>query len=107
MVEQELPKLTTRVRFSSPAPIVRAFAMTKLKPTAIGTSTGVVIPKEMLARLNVATGDVLYAVETPDGGYRLTRDPDFAARMDKADEIVRRYRNTLNALSTGPSAADS
>ncbi len=39
--------------------------MTVLKLTAIGTSTGVIIPKEMLARMNVSKGDTLYAVEAP------------------------------------------
>ena len=74
--------------------------MTKLKLTAVGTSTGVVIPKEMLSRLNVRKGDALYAVEMADGGYRLTPyDPSFAEKMDKADEIMRRYRNTLRALA--------
>ena len=74
--------------------------MTKLKLTAVGTSTGLIVPKEMLARLNVAKGDTLYATETPDGGYRLTPfDPNFAARMEKADAIMRRYRNTLHTLS--------
>ncbi len=74
--------------------------MNTLKLTAIGTSTGVVIPKDMLARLNVGKGDVLYAVETPDGGYRLTPyDPDFAQKMDKAEAIMKRYRNTLNVLA--------
>ena len=74
--------------------------MNTLKLTAIGTSTGVVIPKEMLNRLNVGKGDTLYAVETPDGGYRLTAyDPNFAEKMDKADAIMKRYRNTLAVLS--------
>lgn len=74
--------------------------MAKLKLIAVGASTGVVIPKEMLNRLDVGKGDALYAVETPDGGYSLTPyDPDFAGKMDKADEIMRRYRNTLNALA--------
>ncbi len=74
--------------------------MATLKLTAMGTSTGVVIPKEMLKRLNVGKGDVLHAVETPDGGYRLSPyDPDFAAKMDKAEAIMRRYRNTLRTLA--------
>lgn len=74
--------------------------MTQLKLTAIGTSTGVVIPKDMLARLGVGNGDVLYLSETPDGGYHLTAyDPDFAARMDKAEAIMKRYRNTLAVLA--------
>ncbi len=74
--------------------------MTSLKLTTIGTSTGVIIPKAMLDRMNVAKGDVLYAVEAPDGSYRLTPyDPAFAAKMDKADDIMRRYRNTLHVLA--------
>jgi len=74
--------------------------MNTLKLTTIGTSTGVVIPKEMLARLNVSKGDALYAIETPDGGYRLTPyDPSFAEKMDKTDAIMRRYRNTLSVLA--------
>lgn len=74
--------------------------MATLKLTAIGTSTGVIIPKEMLARMNVAKGDSLYLSEAPDGGYRLSPyDPGFAAKMDKADDILRRYRNTLHTLA--------
>ncbi|MBX9620274.1 MAG: AbrB/MazE/SpoVT family DNA-binding domain-containing protein [Hyphomicrobiales bacterium] len=74
--------------------------MNSLKLTTIGTSTGVVIPKEMLARLRVAKGDTLYFTETADGGYHLTAfNPDFAAKMAKAEEIMNRYRNTLNVLA--------
>ncbi len=74
--------------------------MTTLKLTAVGTSTGVVIPKEMLARMNVGKGDVLYAVEGVDGSYRLTPyDPVFADKMAKAEDIMRRYRNTLHVLA--------
>ncbi len=42
-----------------------------LKLTAISTSTGVVIPKEMLNRMKVERGDALHVIETPDG-YLLT-----------------------------------
>ncbi len=74
--------------------------MTVLKLTTIGSSTGVVIPKDMLARLNVAKGDALYAVETADGGLHLTPyDPAFGEKMRKAEEIMRRYRNTLRVLA--------
>jgi putative addiction module antidote len=74
--------------------------MTTLKLTTIGTSIGVIIPKEMLTRMNLTKGDALYAVETPDGGYRLTPyNPDFVKKMEKADDIMRRYRNTLHVLA--------
>ena len=71
-----------------------------LKLTAIGDSTGVIIPKEMRVRMNLAKGDALYAVETPDSGYRLTHcDPAFARKMEKANDITRRYRNALHVLA--------
>jgi antitoxin component of MazEF toxin-antitoxin module len=55
--------------------------LTILKLTAIGTSTSVMIPKKMLARMQVSKGDALYAVETPDGGDRLTPyAPSFAQK---------------------------
>ncbi len=74
--------------------------MTVLKLTTIGSSTGVVIPKEMLARLNITKGDALYAVETADGGLHLTPyDPAFGEKMKKAEDIMRRYRNALRVLA--------
>ena len=77
--------------------MMKSGAVTKLKLTAVGASTGLVVPKKMLARLNVARGDVLYAVETSDGGYRLTPyDPE---RLDKAEQIMRRYRGALSILA--------
>ncbi len=34
------------------------------------------------------------------GSYRITPyDPAFATKMEKADEIMRRYRNTLHILA--------
>ena len=41
--------------------------MTKLKLTRIGTSTGAILPKEMLTRMKVEKGDTLYAIETKEG----------------------------------------
>ena len=74
--------------------------MTKLKLVAVGTSTGMVVPKDVLTRLNVGKGDALYIMESPDGSFRLTPyDPDFADKMDRADAIMRRYRNTMHTLA--------
>lgn len=74
--------------------------MTKLKLTAIGTSIGVVPPEAILARLNVEKGDHLHAVEPPDGGFSLTPvDPELAAKMVRADDMMRRHHNTLDALA--------
>lgn len=73
--------------------------MTTLKLTAIGTSTGAVIPKEMLTRLKVAKGDALYAIETPDG-YLLTRfDPRINDQLEAGWDFMKQYRDTFKALA--------
>jgi len=45
--------------------------MTSLKLTKIGTSTGMIIPREMLARMKVEKGDTLFGIETKEG-YLIT-----------------------------------
>ncbi len=71
----------------------------KLKITSIGNSAGVILPKELLARLRLGKGDELYALETPDG-IRLTAfDPELAAQMEVADEVMRNRRTLLNKLA--------
>jgi putative addiction module antidote len=74
--------------------------MTGLELIGVGESTAVVIPDDILARLNVKKGDVLHVVETADDELRLIPfDPALAAKMDNAEDIMRRYRNTLDALA--------
>jgi len=71
----------------------------KLRITAIGNSAGVILPKELLARLRLGKGDALYALETPDG-IRLTAfDPELAAQMEVAEEVMRKRRTLLNKLA--------
>lgn len=61
---------------------------------------GVILPKELIARLNLDEGGTLYVSETPDGGLRLTAaDPRFAEQMQAAESIIQRYRNTLKELA--------
>ncbi|MBK6923747.1 MAG: AbrB/MazE/SpoVT family DNA-binding domain-containing protein [Thermomonas sp.] len=71
----------------------------KLKITAIGNSAGVILPKELMARLRVEKGDELYAVETPDGVRLTTYDPVFAAQMEVAEQIMRDRRDLLRKLA--------
>lgn len=71
----------------------------KLKVTAIGNSAGVILPKELLARLRVEKGDELYAVETPDGVRLTTYDPVFAAQMEVAERIMHEHRDLLRKLA--------
>lgn len=71
----------------------------KLKITTIGNSAGVVLPKELLARLRVEKGDELYALETPDGIRLTVYDPTLAEQIDVAEQVMRRRRVLLNKLA--------
>ena len=74
--------------------------MLELKIRKFGNSLGVVLPKEVIQRLHTGDGERVFLIEAEDGGYRLTPyDPDFEKKMEKAEALMARYRNTLRALS--------
>jgi putative addiction module antidote len=73
--------------------------MATLKLRSVGNSIGVVFPKELLTKYNLAEGDTLHVVEAPDG-FRLTRsDPDFERQMEVARDVMRRRRAVLRELA--------
>lgn len=71
----------------------------KLKITTVGNSAGVILPKELLARLRVGKGDDLYAIETPDGLKLVPFDPKLAEQMEVAERVMHKRRNLLHKLS--------
>ncbi len=73
--------------------------MVQLKVTTVGNSTGVILNKEALAMLNVRKGDTLILTESPSGFLITPYDPEFAADMERAYEIMGRYRNALRELA--------
>lgn len=74
--------------------------MIELKVRRFGNSLGVMLPKEVISRLEAKDGARLYLIEAPEGGYRLVPyDPDFEAKMAKAEDITDRYRDTLHVLA--------
>lgn len=74
--------------------------MVELKVRKFGNSLGVVLPKDVINRLQTKDGEPLYLIESPDGSYRLTPyDPVFEKKMTKVEDIIARYRNTLHFLA--------
>jgi putative addiction module antidote len=73
--------------------------MTTIKIRSIGNSLGVVLPKEMIARLRVAKGDSLFVQETVDGIRLTPYDPEFQQQMEIAKMVMREDRDALRALS--------
>ncbi|MBK6867220.1 MAG: AbrB/MazE/SpoVT family DNA-binding domain-containing protein [Burkholderiales bacterium] len=70
-----------------------------LKVTQIGNSVGVILPKEVLARLKVQKGDSLYVTDLADGVALRAYDAEFAEAMGLAREIMRKRRNVLRELA--------
>ena len=74
--------------------------MMSLKITRIGSSSGVILNKEAMAKLRVEKGDTIYLTEAPDGGLRITPyNPDFERQMALAEDIMREDRDILRALA--------
>jgi len=71
----------------------------KLKITTVGNSAGIVLPREILERLRVEKGDVLYATETPNGIELTPYDEEFAEQMKIAEEVMREDRGVLRKLA--------
>ena len=73
--------------------------MTELKLIQIGNSVGVVLPKEVLASLNLDKGDTVFATRTP-GGFNLTpSNPELEEELRLGREFMKRYRETFKALA--------
>lgn len=73
--------------------------MHALKLTQIGNSVGLILPKEVLARLKLEKGDTVFVTETPDGVAVTPYDPSFETQMDAARTIMKKRRAALHELS--------
>jgi len=89
--------MTARTKIESD-PKGQVVATVELKK--IGNSAGVILPKEVMARLNLSVGDKFYATLTAEGGIRFTPyDPDFEKAMEVARRGMKIYRNALAELA--------
>ncbi|MDA7455192.1 transcriptional regulator [Planktomarina temperata] len=73
--------------------------MTTLKITSIGDAAGVLLPKEILTKLQVDKGDVLHVIETEHGIELTPYDPEFDVQMAVAEEIMHENRDLLRRLA--------
>lgn len=89
---------TERFAFEAEAPAPKPAGRT-LKVRKIGNSLGVVLPKDVLAKLKVGEGDVLSVSETPEGVALTGGDNDTADLIRMAEQIMRKRRRVLKALA--------
>ena len=72
----------------------------QLEIKKIGNSTGVILPKELLAQLEWQQGDQIFVTIEPDKAIRITRhDPQHAEVMRLAREVMHEYHATLTELA--------
>ena len=70
-----------------------------LKLISTGNSHVVVLPREVMHRLEVEKGDTFYLTETPEG-FRLTPyDPEFATQVEQGRAIMKKRRTALRELA--------
>lgn len=70
-----------------------------LKVRRIGNSLGVVLPKDVLAKLRVSEGDELAVSETPEGVMLTGYDDEVARQVEIMRDLAKRYRNALRELA--------
>ncbi len=73
--------------------------MLALKISQVGNSLGIVLPKDLLARLKVGKGDVLFLTEAPDGWRVTPYDPVLEEQIGEAQKIMHRRRSVLHELA--------
>ena len=73
--------------------------MSALKLTQIGNSVGVILPKEVLARLKVEKGDTLFLSDAANGITLSAYSPEFEAQMTAARRIMKKRRAVLHELA--------
>ena len=73
--------------------------MTALKLTRIGNSVGLILPKEVLARLKVDKGDTLFVTEAANGVMLTPYSPEFEQQMTAARRIMKKRRDVLRELA--------
>lgn len=73
--------------------------MQAIKLSQIGNSFGVILPKEVVARLKVQKGDTLFLTESPEGYVITPYDPAIAEQLEAGREFMREFRDTFHQLA--------
>ena len=73
--------------------------MTTLKITQIGNSLGVILPKEILARLKVGKGDSVFVTDAPDGVIVSPYDSAVDEQLALGREFMHEFRDTFRQLA--------
>ena len=74
-------------------------AIYKTKLRAVGKSTGLIIPKEMLEALHLKQGDTVCFRQSNEEFVLTAGDPEVERQIAAARKGISKFRNTLKALA--------
>jgi antitoxin component of MazEF toxin-antitoxin module len=72
--------------------------VTKRKLIKIGDGVGIILPKNLIARMNASVGDMLTATVTADGFELKKPDSNFDDQMAVARGVTARRKQALSEL---------
>ena len=67
--------------------------------TEIGNALGIVLPPEVLEKLNVASGDQLCFIDTPNGVELTSLTANQAEQLKTARQVIAENRESLEELA--------
>jgi putative addiction module antidote len=70
-----------------------------LKITKVGNSAAIILPKELLAKLDVAVGEMVSVTRTARGIELGRAEPDFDVQMAVARDVMERRKRALRELA--------
>lgn len=73
--------------------------MTALKLTQIGNSVGVILPKEVLARLKLGKGDTVFVTDATHGVTLTPYDPALGEQLKAGREFMHEFRDAFRQLA--------
>ncbi len=73
--------------------------MHTLKLTQIGNSLGLILPKEVLARLKLEKGDTVFLTDAPGAATITPHNVEFEDQMTLARKIMKDRRDVLRELA--------
>jgi putative addiction module antidote len=73
--------------------------MIGLKIQKFGNSIGVILPTEILSRLQIDEGDYIYLTESIEGYSLFGFDADFAETMKAFEDTYAQYHNAFKELA--------
>jgi putative addiction module antidote len=73
--------------------------MTALKLTQIGNSVGLILPKEVLARLKLEKGDTVFVTDAVNGVMLTPYSAEFETQMATARKVMKKRRSVLRELA--------